>query len=228
MQQSLSDRRSDPRRGTLVRVGLVLTATGIMSTALDQRALVGGRFGVSTAIAFALALALLFIATFRRPVPGAPWIALAATAIVLLLAAAQLDATVGMAAYVLVAVVAVARTAPHLRALTAAAFALWTPSLWSFGAASGAALSAPLRLAAMAALAYTVFVLVDPRRVHPSDRLRRAGHGMLAIAVVSAAAARTLVVAPSFSIPDVIAIAAVVSARRCEAVRATATRATSR
>lgn len=212
MQQSERDRRSEPRRGTLVRVGLALTATGIMSTALDQRALVGGGFSVSTAIAFGLALGLLFLATFLRPVRGAAWIALAATAVVLLLAAAQLGGMVGMTVYLLVAVVAVARTAPHLRALTAAAFALWTPSLWAFGAASGPAfLSAPLRLAAMVALAYTVFVLVDPRRVHPSDRLRRAGHGMLTIAVVSAAAARTLVVAPIFTIPDVLAVATVIA-----------------
>ncbi len=207
-----TERRSDPRRGTVVRVGLAVTATGIMSAALDRRALVGAVLDTPIAIAFGLALALLFLATFRRPVRGAPWIALAADAVVLLLAAAEQGNVVAMALYLFVACVSVARTADHLRALTVAAFALWTPALWIFGPSPTAALlSAPLRLGAAAVLAFTVFVLVDPRRVHPSDRLRRAGYGILAIAVVSASAARTLAVAPRFTVNDVLAIAVVVA-----------------
>ncbi len=212
MHAVTSDRRSDPRRGIAARVGLTLTATGIMSTALDRRALAGAVLDLPIAIAFGLALALVFLATFRRPVAGAAWIQLAATAVVLLLAAAELDGPAAMALYVAVAAVAVLRTAAHLRPFTAAAFGLWTPALWIFGGTgTPELLSAPLRVAAMAALGFTVFALVDPRRVHPSDRLRRAGYGMLAIAVVSACAARTLSVAPRFSITDVFAVATVIA-----------------
>lgn len=211
MHEVASERRSDPRRGIAARVGLTLTATGIMSAALDRRALAGAVLDVPIAIAFGLALALVFLASFRRPVAGAAWIALGASALVLLLAAVELRGVAGMAVYLAVATVAVLRTAAHLRPFTVAAFALWTPALWIFGPAStGELLSPPLRLAAMAALAFTVFALVDPRRVHPSDRLRRAGYGMLAIAVVSACAARTLSVAPRFSITDILAVATVI------------------
>src|SRR5207237_3197514 len=51
-----------------------------------------------------------------------------------------------------------------------------------------------LRIAPAAALAFTVIASADPRRTPPSDRLRRAGYGILAIAVVSASMDRSLVV----------------------------------
>jgi uncharacterized membrane protein len=55
---------------------------------------------------------------------------------------------------------------------------------------------------AMFALGYTVAVLVDPSRVHPSDRLRRVGFGIAAIAVMTALFDRHLAVSSSRLAPD--------------------------
>jgi uncharacterized membrane protein len=63
-------------------------------------------------------------------------------------------------------------------------------------------LPVPVVGAAMFALAYTVAVLVDPSRVHPSDRLRRVGFGILAIAIMTALFDRHLAVSSSGLAPD--------------------------
>ena len=114
----------------------------------------------------------------------------------LLLAAAELASSlIGMVSYLLFALGAVLVAASHLRPLMVAAFALWTPALWLFGPTVALEqLPALLRIAAVASLAFTVIAIADPRRTHPSDRLRRAGYGILAIAVVSASMDRSLVV----------------------------------
>jgi len=191
-----TDRRTEPRRGIVVRVGLTLAATGIVSAAIDRRALAGAPHDVPVAVGFGLFLALLLIATLRRPTPGATWLALAAMAVVYLLAAGELAASlVGMIAYVLFALGGVLVSAPHLRPLMVGTFALWTPALWLFGPTEALdEVPAILRVASVAVLAFTVVAIADPRRTHPSERLRRAGYGILAIAVVSATIDRGLVV----------------------------------
>jgi uncharacterized membrane protein len=83
-----------------------------------------------------------------------------------------------------------------------AAFALWTPALAVFGARGVTVLPTLVLLAAMFALAYTVAVLVDRSRVHPSDRLRRAGFGIIAIAVMAALFDRHLAVGSAGLAPD--------------------------
>jgi uncharacterized membrane protein len=107
-----------------------------------------------------------------------------------------------MAAYFAAAAFATWRTAPHLRAFTVAAFALWTPALGLFASPGVMVLPTPVLVAAMFALAYTVAVLVDPSRVHPSDRLRRIGFGILAIAVMTALFDRHLAVGSTGLAPD--------------------------
>ena len=204
-----NERRSDPRRGVITRVGLVLAATGIASAAVDRRSLAGPPPDVPLAVGFGMLVALLLFASFRRPPRGAAWLALAAVALIYVLAAAELASSViGMISYLLLALAATLYTARHLRPLAVAAFALWTPALWLFGPTDALAqLPAALRLAAVFALAFTIAAIADPRRTHPSDRLRHAGYGILAIACVSASIARNLVVSsPGFAPGEILAI----------------------
>ena len=204
-----NERRTDPRRGVITRVGLVLAATGIASAAVDRRSLAGTTPDVPLAVGFGMLVALLLLASFRRPARGASWLALACVALIYLLAAAELASSViGMTSYLLIAFAATFYTAPHLRPLAVAAFALWTPALWLFGPTDALEqLPAALRLAAVFALAFTIAAIADPRRTHPSDRLRHVGYGILAIACVSASIGRSLVVSsPGFTPGQVLAI----------------------
>lgn len=197
------ERRSDPRLGLAIRVGLALTATGIASAGLARRALSGSPADVPLAVAFGCFILLLLLATFQRPPRPSAWIALALVAVVYIATAAALAETpVGMVAYLAAAALATWRTASHLRAFTVAAFALWTPALGLFATRGDAVLPAPVLAAAMFALGYTVAVLVDPSRVHPSDRLRRAGFGIASIAVMTALFDRHLAVTSSRLAPD--------------------------
>ena len=94
------ERRTDPRRGVITRVGLVLTATGIASAAIDRRSLAGVAADVPLAVGFGLFVGILLLGTFRRPPRAATWIALAAVALVYLLAAAELASSLlGMTAF---------------------------------------------------------------------------------------------------------------------------------
>jgi len=197
------ERRFDPRLGVALRVGLALTATGIASAGLGRRALSGSGADVPLAVAFGCFVVVLMLATLQRPPRASVWIALALTAGVYVATARALAETpFAMAAFFAVAALATWRTAPHLRAFTVAAFALWTPALDLFASPDVAVLPAPVLIAAMFALGYTVLVLVDPSRVHPSDRLRRLGFGIVAIAVMAALFDRHLAVGSSGLAPD--------------------------
>ena len=199
----MAERRSDPRLGVALRVGLALIATGIASAGLGRRALAGSGADVALALAFGAFVVVLFLATLQRPPRAAPWIGLALAGAVYLAAAVALAETpLGMAAYLGAAALATWRTPPHLRAFTVAAFALWTPALGLFASRGVMVLPAPVLAAAIFALAYTALVLVDPSRVHPSDRLRRFGFGIVAIAVMAALFDRHLAVASSRLAPD--------------------------
>src|SRR4051812_21589626 len=122
-----SERRSDPRRGVVTRVGLVLAATGIASAAIDRRSLAGAPSDVPLAVGFGLFVGLLLLASFRRPPVWATPLALAAVALIYLLAAAELASSMlGMVSYAFLMLGATLVTAPHLRPLTVGAFALWT------------------------------------------------------------------------------------------------------
>src|SRR5258708_19625103 len=127
------ERRTDPRRGVVLRVGLTLTATGIASGASDRRSLAGVAADVPLAVGFGLFIAILLLATLRRPPRGATWLALASVSLIYLLAAAELATSlIGMISYLLLALAAALVTPPPLRPLMVAAFALWTPAPWLF------------------------------------------------------------------------------------------------
>jgi uncharacterized membrane protein len=197
------ERRSEPRLGVALRAGLALTSTGVASAGLDRRALAGSPADVPLAAAFGCFVILLVLATLRRPPRSSAWIALAlAGGIYLATALALADTPSGMAAYLAAAALATWRTPPHLRALTVAAFALWTPALAVFGTRGVMVLPVPVVGAAMFALAYTVAVLADASGVHPSDRLRRVGFGIVAIATMAALFDRHLAVGSSGLAPD--------------------------
>lgn len=192
----------------MLRVGLVLTATGVASAAIDRRSLAGADSDVRLAIGFGMLVGLLLFASFRRPPPWATWLALLCVALVYLAAAAELASSmIGMTSFVLFAAAATLVTAPHLRPLMVGAFALWTPALWLFGPTQALEqLPVPLRLASLFALAFTVIAIADPRRTHPSERLRHAGYGILAISVVAASIGRSLVVSsPGFAPGQILA-----------------------
>jgi len=190
------ERRTEPRRGVPMRVGLALTSTGIASAAIDRRSLAGAVPDVPMAVGFGLFVAIVLLATLRRPPRATTWLAFASFGIIYLLAAAELaDSLLGMTSYLLFALGATLVTVPHLRPLMVAAFALWTPALWLFGPTVALEqLPAALRVAAVAALAFTVIAIADPRRAHPSERLRHIGYGLLAIACVAASIGRSLIV----------------------------------
>lgn len=197
------ERRSEPRLGVAMRVGLALIATGIASAGLGRRALSGSGADVPLAAAFGCFAIVLVLASLQRPPRASAWIGLALAAGVYLATAVALAETpFGMAAYFGAAALATWRTASHLRPFTVAAFALWTPALGLFATRGVMVLPAPVLFAAMFALGYTVAVLVDPSRVHPSDRLRRAGFGIVAIATMAALFDRHLAVGSSRLAPD--------------------------
>jgi uncharacterized membrane protein len=197
------ERRSDPRLGLAMRVGLALTATGIASAGLGRRALSGSGADVPLAAAFTCFTILIVLATLQRPPRASAWIGLAlAGGVYLATAIALTETPIGMAAYLAAAALATWRTAPHLRPFAVAAFALWTPALGLFATRGAPVLPAPVLGAAMFALVYTVAVLVDPSRVHPSDRLRRVGLGIVAIATMAALFDRHLAVGSSGLAPD--------------------------
>ena len=196
------ERRSDPRLGVALRVGLALIATGIASAGLGRRALTGSGADVPLAVAFGCFVVVLVLATLQRPPRLSVWIGLAMVAgIYIATAVALAAAPLGMAAYFAAATFATWRTPAHLRAFTVAAFALWTPAFGLF-ASRVVVLPTPVLAAAMFALAYTAAVLVDPSRVHPSDRLRRIGFGMVAIAIMTALFDRHLAVSSAGLAPD--------------------------
>src|SRR5438309_2028487 len=90
LTERADERRTDPRRGLVVRVGLVLTATGVVSAAIDRRSLAGVAPDTVLAVGFGLFVGLLLLATFRRPPSWATWLGMLSVALVYLLAAAEL------------------------------------------------------------------------------------------------------------------------------------------
>lgn len=181
-----------------MRVGLALTATGVASIALDREALAGAN-DTKTLAAIVLFVVLVLGAGLRRPPTVATHIAFASLAAMLVLASFDLGTTAAMLEYVALALAAAYYAAEHLRPLVVGAFALWTPALWLLG---GPSLSPLVWIASLVALGLAAYALLDPRRVHPSDRLRRAGYAILAIAIVSASAARTLGMSAGADIVD--------------------------
>jgi hypothetical protein len=190
-------------RDTLVRAGLVLTATGIVSAAAVRHAL-DDSSDLPFAYGFLFFLGLILLASPRRQLSAAPLIAFGA------FAATYLGATFsaggndpGVVLYVATAALAYLVTPRPFRTLAVAAFALWTPALRLFGPDPTAGLFPPfLAIAAVLALAFLVAVLVSRDAADQNEQLRRVGLGVLAVACVASVVERHLVVASLRLAPD--------------------------
>ena len=180
-----------------MRAGLVLTATGVVSAAAERHALDEGG-DIVFGYGFLLYLALILIAVPRRPWRYAPLAAFAAFAAIYLGAALTPGATqdLGIAVYVIAGTMAYIIAPARFRALTVAAFALWTPAFRFFGPDPlGGLYPITNVVAAVLALLFLAMMLLLRVRVDDDERLRRIGLGLLAVACVARISERHEVVA---------------------------------
>ncbi len=199
-----TERAPDRHSSALVRASLALTATGIVSAATVRNAADDAGDDLAFAIAYALFLGLLLLATPRRPVRGALLIAFAAAAgIYLASAVAGGGSVVGMGIFVVAAALGALATPRRFRPLAVAAFALWTPALRLFGHDPSAGAFPPaLAVGSLIALVSLAAVLLDRRATSDDERLRRIGLGLLGLTCVAAVVERHQVVASSGIAPD--------------------------
>ena len=174
----------------------MLSATGIVSAATERYALNEGG-DIVFSYGFLLYLALILIAVPRRPWRYAPLAAFAAFASMYLSAAFTLEEVhdLGIALYVVAGALAYLATPARFRALTVAAFALWTPALRLFGPRPVVDFDPSSNaVAAVLALLFLTLMLVVRDRADDDERLRRIGLGLLGVACVSRISQRHLVV----------------------------------
>jgi hypothetical protein len=189
---------------TLVRTGLVLAATGIVSAASIRHAIDEGGDTIF-AYGFLLYLVLVVVAVPRRPFRYASLLAFLAFAAMYLSAATDPQADhLGLSLYVVAGGLAYFVTPPRLRVLTVAALASWTPALRFFS-------SNPLigdyplvaAVAAILALLFLVGVLIARDRVDDDERVRRIGLGLLGVATIARISERHYIVSsPGTLAPD--------------------------
>ena len=198
-----------PDDAVLERVGLILTATGIISAAVVRYALDEARGEANGdaifAYGFVLYLGLIAIAAARRSPPFAPALAFVAFATMYLSGAAEAQGNnLGLLLYISAGLLAYVASPPRLRTMTVAAFALWTPAFRLFGPDPfGGFYPASLAIAVVLALLFLVLVLVARREIDSDEQLRRAGLGLLAVACVARISERHWVVAsPTGLAPD--------------------------
>ncbi|MFN2521434.1 MAG: hypothetical protein ABR525_10365, partial [Candidatus Limnocylindria bacterium] len=204
---------SDPRSRAVVRASLVLTATGVVSAATVRNAADEGGDDVAFALAYAVFLGLVLLATPRRPVRGALPIAFVAVAATYLAAAVGgWGSIVGMAAFVAAAALGVFATSRPFRPVVAAGFALWTPALRFFGEDPyGGSFPPILAVASVLALATLAATVVGRPSLDADERLRRIGLGLLAVTCVGAVVERHQVVSSLGLAPDDLMALAVVA-----------------
>ncbi|HEX9496554.1 MAG TPA: hypothetical protein VGA38_12420, partial [Candidatus Limnocylindria bacterium] len=180
-----------------MRAGLVLTATGIVSAATERHATDEGG-DIVFAYGFLLYLALILIAVPRRPWRFASLAAFAAFAAMYLSATFTSEETqdLGLALYVVAGALAYIVAPARFRALTVAAFALWTPAFRLFGPDPLSGLYPVTNvIAAVLALLFLAIMLLLRDRADDDERLRRIGLGLLAVACVARISERHAVVA---------------------------------
>lgn len=197
----------------LERVGLILTATGIVSVAAVSFA-ADSRSQLAVSLAFLLSLGLIALSAGRQAFRHAYLVAFAAFAIAYL----ALDRTRGGAGlpillYVAAAALATLATPRTYRPVTVGAFALWTPAIRFFGPQPlDGSFPLPIAVAAFLSLATAVVLLIARDAASPAERVQRVGLGLLSLACVALVTDRHASVAsPGILAPDdLLAIAAVV------------------
>ena len=200
-------RRGPNHDPSLVRAGLILTATGIVSASVVRQAVdEGGGSSLTFGYGFLLYLVLILIAVPRHPPRYGALVAFLAFAAMYLSAAITDDHMndLGLTLYVAAAALAYVATTPPFRPITIAAFALWTPVFRFFGPDPGFGAYPPsLAAATMTALLFLVAVLLDRTRTDPDERIRRIGLGLLAVACVARITERhDIVSSPGLIAPD--------------------------
>ena len=188
----------------LVRAGLILTATGVVSASSVRHAIDEGG-DIVFAYGFLLYLLLILAAVPRRPVPYASLLAFGAFAAMYLTAAADPDANdLGLALYVAAGGLAYLVTPARFRTLTVAALASWTPALRFFsGDPFIGAYPVTNVIAGILALFFLVVVLIARDDVDEDERIRRIGLGLLAVATFARISERHYVVSsPGAIAPD--------------------------
>lgn len=188
---------------TLLRASLTLTATGIVSAASIRHALQGGA-DLAFLLGYAFYLSLILIATPRNPPHWAPALGFVFAAITYVVAIATLSGnTLAVGLYLVVALLGYVATPTTFRPLTVAAFALWTPAIRFFGPDPLAGAFPPvLAFASILSLINLVAALLDRSAGDPSERLRRIGMGLLAVATVAMVVERHLIVQSQGIAPD--------------------------
>lgn len=180
---------------------LALTAIGVASAGSVRYA--GDRDEIAFALAIALSLLVILLASLRVPARALTAIGFAAAAAVYL-GAALGRGSIALALYVLAMALVLRATPAPDRALAAAVLALWTPALLLFGDVE---LPAVLAAAAALSLWTAVTLLVGLR--HDGGRGRDVGLALLVLGAVATVADRHLVVASAGAAPDdLVALAA--------------------
>ncbi len=195
---------SDHTSAVLVRAGLILTATGVVSASSVRHAIDEGG-DIVFAYGFLLYLLLILAAVPRRPIRYASLLAFVSFAAMYLTATA--DPSVfdpGLSLYVAAAGLAYLVTPARYRTLAVAAFASWTPALRFFSGEPFVG-DYPISnaIAGILALFFLVLVLVVRDNVDDEERIRRIGLGLLTVATFARISERHYVVSsPGVFAPD--------------------------
>jgi len=189
---------------TLIRAGLIMTATGVVSAATVRYAVDEPTGDTIFGVGFLFYLVLLAVSSSRRQSALAPPLALAAFAAIYFTGTFATNANgLGVAIYVVAGVLAYLATPHRFRTFAVAAVALWTPAFRLFG-------PDPLRgfypLSLAVATVLSLFFIVAMLLANTEDdeeRLRRIGLGLLAVACVARISERHIIVASRDAIaPD--------------------------
>ena len=193
-----------PADAALERVGLILTATGVVSAAVVRYAVDEASGDAIFAYGFLLYLGLIAIAAPRRQPAFAPAVAFVAFATMYLTGTTESHGNdVGLILYIGAALLAFLASPGPFRTFTVAAFALWTPAFRLFGPDPfGGLYPVAVAIAAVLSLLFLVVVLVARGEVDADERLRRVGLGLLAVACVARISERHFVVASTGVAPD--------------------------
>lgn len=210
---------------TLIRAGLIMTATGVVSAATVRYAVDQTTGDTIFGVGFLLYIVLLIVSSSRRQSEFAPPLALIAFAAIYFTGTFASSANVvGLGLYVIAGALAYLATPRRFRTFAVAAVALWTPAFRLFGPDPlGGFYPLSLAVATVLSLFFLVVMLLADTK-DDDERLRRIGLGLLAIACVARIAERHLIVASRDAIaPDdvwallvlaVLPVLAVVPARR--------------